>query len=114
MASLPNSVTARSADDLTARLGLHRRSAHDFLDALVALGMLERGSGRYANAPATDLFLDRNKQAYVGGMLEMANARLYPFWAGLTDALKTGQPQNSGKNWMRIYCGGLIARLLGS
>ena len=86
-----------SADDLIARLGLHRRSAHDFLDALVALGMLERGSGRYANTPATDLFLDRNKQAYVGGMLEMANARLYPFWADLTEALKTGQPQNEVK-----------------
>jgi precorrin-6B methylase 2 len=87
-----------SADDLIARLGLHRRSAHDFLDALVALGMLERGSNSYANAPATDLFLDRNKQAYVGGLLEMANARLYPFWAGLTDALKTGEPQNEVKH----------------
>ena len=97
-----------SADDLIARLGLHRRSAYDFLDALVALGMLERGSGRYANTPATDLFLDRNKQAYVGGMLEMANARLYPFWAGLTDALKTGQPQNEVKRGGDFF-GGLYS-----
>ena len=49
----------------------------DFFDALVALGMLEREDGRYANTPATDLFLDRAKPSYVGGMLEMANARLY-------------------------------------
>ena len=97
-----------SADDLIARLGLHRRSAYDFLDALVALGMLERGSGRYANTPATDLFLDRNKQAYVGGMLEMANARLYPFWAGLTDALKTGQPQNEVKRGGDFFGGSLL------
>jgi O-methyltransferase domain/Dimerisation domain len=94
-----------SADDLIARIGLHRRSAHDFLDSLLALGMLERGSGRYANAPAADLFLDRNKQAYVGGMLEMANARLYPFWAGLTDALKTGQPQNEVKRGGDFFAG---------
>jgi len=94
-----------SADELIARIGLHRRSAHDFLDALVALGMLERGSGRYANAPAADLFLDRNKQAYVGGMLEMANARLYPFWANLTDALKTGQPQNEVKHGGDFFAG---------
>ena len=28
----------------------------------------------------------------------MSNARLYPFWAGLTDGLKTGLPQNEAKN----------------
>jgi hypothetical protein len=75
-------------------LGLHPRSDRDFLDALVALGFLTRADGRYANTPETDLFLDRNKPSYVGGILEMANARLYPFWGSLTDALRTGQPQN--------------------
>ena len=82
---------------LRQRLGLHPRSARDFLDALVALGMLEQHDGRYANTPATDRYLDRNKPSYVGGMLEMANARLYPFWGGLTEALRTGRPQNEAK-----------------
>ena len=59
---------------LRERLGLHPRSATDFFDALVALGMLEREDGRYANTPATELFLDRAKPSYVGGILEMANA----------------------------------------
>jgi hypothetical protein len=75
-------------------LGLHPRAARDFLDALVALGFLTRSDGHYANTPDTDLFLDRGKPSYVGGILEMANARLYPFWAGLTQALRTGLPQN--------------------
>jgi hypothetical protein len=86
-----------SAQNLVERLGLNGRGALDFLDALVALGMLERGGGVYANTTVTDLFLDRNKQAYVGGLLEMANARLYPFWVNLTEALKTGRPQNEAK-----------------
>ena len=60
---------------LTKRLKLHQRSARDFLDALVALGLLNRHGDHYANTPATDLFLDRRKPAYVGGLLEMANAR---------------------------------------
>ena len=67
-------------ETLAERLMLHPRSARDFLDALVALGMLEREGDRYSNTPETDLFLDRAKPSYVGGMLEMANARLYPFW----------------------------------
>ena len=86
------------ADALRERLGLHPRSATDFFDALVALGMLEREDGGYANVPETDLFLDRAKPSYVGGILEMANARLYPFWGSLTEGLKTGEPQNEAKS----------------
>jgi hypothetical protein len=93
------------ADELIQRTGLHQRGARDFLDTLVALGMLERGAGSYANTPATDLFLDRNKQAYVGGLLEMANARLYPFWGHLTEALKTGLPQNEVKQGGNFFAG---------
>jgi hypothetical protein len=88
--------------EIEARLGLHPRGTYDFLDALVAIGMLARdGAGpgaRYANTPETATFLDRNRPTYVGGILEMANARLYPFWADLTPALKTGQPQNEVKH----------------
>lgn len=82
---------------LASRLSLHPRSARDFLDALVALRMLDRRSDIYQNTPATDLFLDRNKPSYVGGILEMANARLYPAWGSLTEALRTGNPQNEAK-----------------
>ncbi|MCP5114901.1 MAG: methyltransferase, partial [bacterium] len=75
----------------------HSRSARDFLDALVALGFLARTDGKYHNTPTTDQFLDKGKEAYVGGVLEMCNARLYGFWGNLTEALRTGQPQNESK-----------------
>ena len=87
-----------SFDSLSGRMGLHPRSARDFLDALVALGFLERSGDRYSNTPETSLFLDRKKPSYVGGILEMANHRLYPFWGHLTEALRTGQPQNEIKS----------------
>lgn len=86
-----------SLDTLSSRLQLHRRGARDFVDALVALGMLNRTGAKYANTPETALFLDRNKPSYVGGILEMANARLYPFWGTLTEGLQTGKPQNEVK-----------------
>ena len=82
---------------LKRKLGLHERSAHDFLDALVALGMLERDGGLYRNTPETDAFLVRAKPSYVGAILEMANARLYSSWGFLTEALKTGQRQSENK-----------------
>lgn len=78
-------------------LQLHPRSTRDFLDALVALGMLERDGATYSNTPETAQFLVRGKPGYLGGMLEMANRRLYPFWGSLTEALQTGLPQNEMK-----------------
>lgn len=83
---------------LMARLELHPRAARDFLDGLVALGFLERSDGTYRNTPSTDFFLDKRKPSYIGGMLEMASLRLYPFWSGLTAALRTGEPQNEAKS----------------
>lgn len=84
-------------EELGKKLGLHQRGARDFLDALVALGMLEREGETYRNTPETDHFLVRGKIGYIGGMLEMANERLYPFWGSLTEALQTGLPQNEMK-----------------
>jgi hypothetical protein len=82
------------AEALRDRLGLHPRSARDFLDALVALGFIERRDGIYTNTPSTDLFLDKRKPSYLGGLLEMDNHRLYGFWGNLTQALRTGRMQN--------------------
>lgn len=92
---------AKSGPELEAALGLHRRATFDFLDTLLALGLLDRrGSGEtamYANTPATSTFLVKTSPQYIGGILEMANARLYRFWADLTSALTTGLPQNEIK-----------------
>lgn len=91
-------LAKRPADlaTLSKRLGLHNRSARDFLDALVALG-------KYSHTPEADVFLDRAKPSYVGGLLEMANARLYESWGSLTEALKTGQNQNEAKGASEVF-----------
>jgi O-methyltransferase domain/Dimerisation domain len=83
--------------ELTERLKLHPRATRDFFDALVALGMLEREADRYRNTAESDFFLVRHRPSYIGGMLEMANERLYPFWGTLSEALRTGLPQNEVK-----------------
>jgi O-methyltransferase domain/Dimerisation domain len=92
-------ASSKTAEELRALLGLDRRAVPDFPDTLVALGFLERdGNGptaRYRNTPEGAAFLDRRSPAYVGGFLE--NDRLYPFWGDLTEALRTGTPQNELK-----------------
>lgn len=84
-------------ESIQGRMGLHPRASRDFLDALVALGFLLRADGLYSNTLATDTFLDKHKPSYIGGILEMANSRLYGFWGHLTEALRTGLPQNEAR-----------------
>ncbi|MCC3774456.1 acetylserotonin O-methyltransferase [Streptomyces sp. UNOB3_S3] len=87
-----------TADELRARLSLHPRSTHDFLDTLVALGLLERVDGTYANTPATARYLVRGNPTYLGALLEMSDARMYEIWGRLETALRTGEPQNEIKS----------------
>ncbi len=93
---------AMTADAIAERFGLVRRPATDFLDALVSLDLLERdGDGaeaRYRNTPATAQFLDEASPEYQGGLLKIWDERNYRFWADLTEALKTGKPQNEVKH----------------
>lgn len=92
---------ALTGEELRQKLGLHERADPDFFDTLVALKFLERGGdgpdARYRNTPETAAFLSKQSPAYMGGLFEMANERLYPFWGDLTEALKTGAPQNEIK-----------------
>lgn len=92
----------RTGSAIGTTLGLHPRATPDLLDSLVAMGFLEReGSGtgaEYRNTEITDHYLDRAKPSYVGGILEMMNARLYRFWGDLGEALRTGEPQTEGKH----------------
>lgn len=97
------------ANAIKSQLGLQctDRHVYDFLDALTALGFLEREglleTAVYSNNINTDFFLDKNKPTYIGGMLEMLGKRLYEFWGNLEEGLRTGLPQNEAKNGGNIF-----------
>lgn len=92
-----------SGKEVKEKLGLNCSDRHifDWLDALVSLDFLERKGllqdAVYANVEDTGFFLDKNKPAYMGGILEMADARLYSHWKDLDEGLLTGRQQNEGK-----------------
>jgi len=91
-----------TGDAIAREVGLHQRATFDFLDALVAMQFLDREgrgpSAVYLNTPAGAQYLDRASPRYVGGILEMLNARLFKFWHDLPEALRTGKPQNEVKH----------------
>jgi hypothetical protein len=78
--------------------GLNPRGVCDFLDTLVALGMLERRDAIYSNASETDFYLDRAKPTYIGNYVEISSLREYQMFDTLSEALRTGAPQNEIKS----------------
>jgi predicted O-methyltransferase YrrM len=92
-----------TAKAIKSQLGLNCTDRHlfDFLDALTCFGFLKREglleTAHYSNSLDTDVFLDKAKPSYIGGMLEMLNNRLYGFWGNLEEGLKTGMLQNEAK-----------------
>lgn len=93
---------ALPVQEIGNRLNLHQRGIYDFLDTLVALGFLQRTGLKetavYANSADVNLFLDKKKKTYLGGILERANNRLYQTWEYLEEALISGEPQNLSKD----------------
>src|SRR6266851_8652501 len=83
---------------LTERLRLHPRAVRDFLDTLVALGMLERRGEIYSNTSETEFYLDRGKPTYIGHYIEIQSLRSYQLFGKLSEALRTGEPQNEIKS----------------
>ncbi|MBX0298165.1 methyltransferase [Haloarcula nitratireducens] len=84
----------QTVEELERTIGLHPRSSQDFLDALVALDLLDRDHYEYRNTPEAAAFLVEGKPTSFVGWFEMVNDRLYPFWGDLETALQTGRPQN--------------------
>ncbi|RDU24665.1 methyltransferase [Anaerosacchariphilus polymeriproducens] len=87
-----------TGEQIREKLKLHPRGLWDFLDCLLCLGILKRdGVGVkaiYSNSEEAELYLNKKSPYYAGGILELANSRLYNLWDNLTDALKNGKPQN--------------------
>lgn len=94
-------MTAKEIKSLL-KLNCTDRHLYDFLDTLLTLGFLQRegllDTAHYSNSLDTDTFLDKAKPAYIGGILEMFNNRLYGFWGNLGEGLQTGQAQNEVKD----------------
>ncbi|WP_308425177.1 methyltransferase family protein, partial [Wenjunlia tyrosinilytica] len=107
-------------EEIRERLGLHRRAAGDFLEALTALGMLERtGDDRYRNSALAARYLDRGRPSYVGGFAELSGTALFPAWTRLTEGLRSGEPQveqpKDGDFFARTYQDpGRVRRFLSS
>lgn len=82
-----------SAEVLAYRLRLHPAALERLLNALVAMGMLEREASRYRNTAEADAFLVRDRPSYVGGQVEHLGQLHWRLWQHLADAVRENSPR---------------------
>jgi 3-hydroxy-5-methyl-1-naphthoate 3-O-methyltransferase len=81
----------RSSSQIAAQLGLEARPARLFLNACVALGLLELSGEGYGNSAVSQAFLVRGSPAFMGNAV-LYSDQLYETWGKLEQGLRQREP----------------------
>jgi ubiquinone/menaquinone biosynthesis C-methylase UbiE len=81
----------RTAKEIARAAKSNARATEHLLDALAALGYLNKKNGNYGLEPIADNFLVKGKPAYMGGFAHETKLT-WNSWAQLTEVVKTGRP----------------------
>jgi SAM-dependent methyltransferase len=79
------------APSVASSLDTDERATTLFLNALTALGLLDKIDNRFALAPVAAKHLVRNSPQYLGNMI-LFDASLWDCWERLADAIRSGAP----------------------
>ena len=82
---------AMTLEQVSSGLGTQTRGTRLFLNACIALGLVEERDGRYANSDLSLAFLTPGHEGYLGDALRYSDD-LYHVWGKLEESLKTGKP----------------------
>ena len=83
---------AMTLEQVAGGLGTHPRETRLFLNACIALGLVNESNGTYNSTDLSRAFLTPGRKSYLGDAIRYSDD-LYNTWSKLEDALKTGVPQ---------------------
>jgi ubiquinone/menaquinone biosynthesis C-methylase UbiE len=107
----------RSSAELAVTLEADPRGTDRLLNALVALGLLTKQAGRFANTPAAARHLDPGSPDYLGGLGHTAH--LWHTWSTLTEAVRAGRSvvvrrlEGRAEEWFEAFIAAMHARAVG-
>jgi hypothetical protein len=92
-----------------------KRATDRLMDALCAMGYLQKRDGMFSNAPLAARFLVKGKPEYLAGI--MHSVSLWKTWSTLTDAVRAGTAvmvrhdvNDRGEDWLDAFIGAMHAR----
>jgi 2-polyprenyl-3-methyl-5-hydroxy-6-metoxy-1,4-benzoquinol methylase len=101
----------KTSADVATALESDPRATDRLMNALTALGLLEKRDGRFTNSPAAARFLVKGRPEYMAGLAHTAH--LWQTWSGLTDAVRQGtgtagdDVNQRGDEWLRAFIGAM-------
>jgi hypothetical protein len=92
--ALPTLLARRSLPlaEIAGTLGVHPLAADRFLNACVALGLVEIVDGEYRNTAVAETYLVRGKPAYLGDLFARYDRTSYFVWSDLAPRLRHWRP----------------------
>ncbi len=124
---LPTLLARRSLplEDIARELQIHPLATDRFLNACIALNLLQRDGEKFCNSSLSETFLVQGRPTYLGDLFLQYDQTSYSLWTDLVPKLRAWQPgstddempQKSGQN--EAYVGAqhnfslLIGRALG-
>jgi (2Fe-2S) ferredoxin/predicted O-methyltransferase YrrM len=97
-----------SADEVASRRQTHPRATEALLNALVALGLLEKQDGRFRNGEWASLYL-RAEAPHDSRAALMHSVHLWPRWSTLTECVREGpavafnEMAARGQDWTEAF-----------
>lgn len=88
------------AESIAQRLGTDARATGLLLNALTALGILEKRHGRFALGPDARRYLLESSDEYLGGMILFDEA-LWEVWGRLDHSIRSGRPARTPDMFQR-------------
>ena len=104
----------KSAADVAGRIDTDERATDRLMNALCAIGLLEKQDGKFSNTPLSSRFLVPDSPEYLSGL--MHTAHLWPTWSTLTQAVRQGrsvdtqQINERGDAWLEAFIAAMHAR----
>jgi predicted O-methyltransferase YrrM len=92
---------------LAAHLSTDPRATDRLLNALVAIGLLAKADGLFANTDASRRYLDETSPDFIAGLGHSAS--MWRAWSGMTDAVRQGAPamrdaiNDRGEGWLEPF-----------
>ncbi len=88
------------SDQIAGAIGCDPRALGLLINAMVALGLLEKNADGIGLTPGARRFLLASSPEYLGGMILFEEA-IFPLWARLEDSIRCGKPARTPDMYQR-------------
>jgi SAM-dependent methyltransferase len=106
---------SKTSSDVASAVKTDSRATDRLMNALTAIGILEKKEGKFHNSPAASKFLVKGKPSYMGGLGHTVN--LWKSWNNMTESVKCGTSvkvdesvNDRGEDWVYSFIAAMHMR----